>query len=204
MLTPRNDETSCNHQTSDEWRMRGSNPRPPACKADPVVNTLRRFSPLRRGFVNARIFASIAIAAAVCAVSTSPATAKPCAKHPVKTDSAKSKTVTRSACLKQYKRNKQKFPAAPIAWWEVKRRVPDYQTFLRIGRCEQPGSGEHGIKWTVTGPTYEGGLGFWHGTWDGWRPKHYPGNAGWATPQQQVLVADAVRDSVGISAWGCA
>lgn len=100
-------------------------------------------------------------------------------------------------------RKHQAFPSAPT-WQEVRARVPDWQTFIRIARCEQPGSGKYGVRWNVMGPRYEGGMGFFHQTWDGWRPRHYPGNAGSATPQQQILVADAVRDDVGISAWGCA
>jgi len=128
------------------------------------------------------------------AFSVSPAAAAPCAAH---------HGDAKKACVKQLKRDRLEFPPAPVTWPEVAKRVPDYQGFLRIGRCEQPGSGYAGVNWTVSGPTYEGGLGFFHGTWDGWRPKHYPGNAGWASPQQQVLVADAVRDSVGITAWGC-
>lgn len=132
--------------------------------------------------------------------------AKPCAKHPAKITAAQRAKgrATRAQCVRQWNRNHMAFPPAPVKWWEVKRRVSDYMTFIRIGRCEQPGRGQYGIRWDHTGPKYEGGLGFWHGTWDAWRPKHYPGNAGWASPQMQILVADAVRDDVGISAWGCA
>lgn len=151
----------------------------------------------------ATLTAALAAAAVVAlpVSDSSAATKRPCYLHTADT------TPTRAACLREYRakraRDAQPFPARPT-WRDVAKRVPDYATFLRIARCEQPGSGEHGVLWTVRGPRYEGGMGFFHATWDGWRPKHYPGNAGDATPQQQVLVADAVRDSVGISAWGCA
>jgi len=72
-----------------------------------------------------------------------------------------------------------------------------------MGRCEQPGDGWGGVRWDEHGPTYQGGLGFWHGTWDNWRPEDYPDNAGDATPEQQMIVADRVYDDVGASAWGC-
>lgn len=55
----------------------------------------------------------------------------------------------------------------------------------------------------MPGPTYQGGLGFYHATWDHWRPEDYPENAGDATPEQQMVVADAVYDEVGARAWGC-
>lgn len=96
------------------------------------------------------------------------------------------------------------FPARPT-WQDVKARVADWQTFIRIAKCEQPGRGAYGVKWaTPPGWRFQGGLGFAASTWDGWRPRHYPSDAGLATPQMQILVADAVRDSVGLSAWGCA
>ena len=88
-----------------------------------------------------------------------------------------------------------------------------YSTFIRIGRCEQPGSGYAGIDWTVSGPTYMGGLGFWYGTYAAWRPatwkafagkrKPTPANAGDAHWRLQMLVAARVADDVGFSAWGC-
>lgn len=75
--------------------------------------------------------------------------------------------------------------------------------WLAMGRCEQPGDGYGGVEWTIHGPTYEGGLGFYVSTWDHWRDATMPDNAGDASPAQQMLVADRVYDAVGASAWGC-
>jgi hypothetical protein len=79
----------------------------------------------------------------------------------------------------------------------------NWKTWIRIGRCEQPGSGAWGIRWNHPGPRYQGGLGFYSGTWDGYKPRGYPDNAGQATWRQQMNVANRVARSVGFSAWGC-
>ena len=79
----------------------------------------------------------------------------------------------------------------------------NWKTWIRIGRCEQPGRGAWGIRWNHPGPRYQGGLGFYSGTWDGFKPRGYPDNAGQATWRQQMNVANRVARSVGFSAWGC-
>ena len=57
---------------------------------------------------------------------------------------------------------------------------------MAIAACEQPGSGEGGVYWEHRGPTYEGGPGFWYGTWDTFKPAGAPDNAGDATVEQQL------------------
>ena len=91
-------------------------------------------------------------------------------------------------------------PAAQVS----KRQMPkNWRTWLRIGRCEQPGRGAWGIRWSHPGPTYGGGLGIYIGTWRHWKPKHYPSTPGAATWRQQMVVAERIRRDVGITAWGC-
>lgn len=69
-----------------------------------------------------------------------------------------------------------------------------------LAECERPGDG-----WNDNhGPVYEGKLGFAASTWDGWRDDSMPDNAGDATREQQIQVAERVAADVGISAWGCA
>lgn len=79
----------------------------------------------------------------------------------------------------------------------------NYSLWIKIGRCEQPGPGYRGIYWSHPGPTYQGGLGFYHGTWDAYKPKGYPADAGQATWRQQMRVANRVAAAVGFTAWGC-
>lgn len=90
-------------------------------------------------------------------------------------------------------------------WREVRRSlVPaNHDTWLRVGRCERPGSGYGGVEWTNRGPTFMGGLGFYFGTWGAWKPASYPANAGDATWRQQMVVANRVAADVGFTAWGC-
>jgi hypothetical protein len=91
-------------------------------------------------------------------------------------------------------------------WAKVKRSVlpRNHDLWIRIGRCEQPGSGYRGINWRHTGPTYQGGLGFWYGTWSGFKYPGMPSNAGYASWRQQMRVANRLYDAYGTSPWGCA
>jgi uncharacterized protein YabE (DUF348 family) len=68
----------------------------------------------------------------------------------------------------------------------------------RIAECETAGN------WGMQGPTYSGGLGFYNGTWDQFGGRDFAPNAGLATREEQIRVAENVRASVGISGWGCA
>lgn len=83
----------------------------------------------------------------------------------------------------------------------------DIDIWLAMGRCEQPGNEWGGVRWSHPGPTYQGGLGFWHGTWDQYKRGTSAAsidNAGQATPMQQIEVARKIRDKHGYRAWGCA
>jgi len=91
-------------------------------------------------------------------------------------------------------------------WRRVQRSLlpPNHDLWVRIGRCEQPGSGYKGVNWSHPGPTYQGGLGIWYGNWDALKPKGYPADAGQATWRQQMIVANKLAGIYGVSAWGCA
>jgi hypothetical protein len=82
---------------------------------------------------------------------------------------------------------------------EMKKRVPDWKKFINLGRCEQPGSGKYGVAWSHKGPTYGGGLGIYKHTWyaAGTPYRLWSGSI-----PETILVADAVRDKFGITAWG--
>lgn len=82
---------------------------------------------------------------------------------------------------------------------------PDWDIWMAMGACEQPGNGVGGVNWSHRGPTYQGGLGFWYGTWASYGGRILGiSNAGDATPEEQIWVARRVRDAHGYSAWGCA
>lgn len=92
-----------------------------------------------------------------------------------------------------------------LRWKRVKRSIlpANHDLWVTIGRCEQPGSGYMGVNWSHTGPTYQGGLGFWYGTWSGFKYPNMPSNAGYATWRQQMKVANRLYRMYGTSPWGC-
>ena len=83
------------------------------------------------------------------------------------------------------------------AWWEW---LPD--KWARIGACET-GYGKRPGQWTWNSGTYQGAFGFYHGTWDQYKPKGAPSEAYLATPRQQYQCALNVYYAHGYGAWGC-
>ncbi|MFA5882888.1 MAG: transglycosylase family protein [Acidimicrobiia bacterium] len=68
----------------------------------------------------------------------------------------------------------------------------------RIAECETGGN------WGMQGPLYSGGLGFYNNTWDAFGGRDFASNAGLASREEQIIVAERVRSGVGITGWGCA
>lgn len=66
-----------------------------------------------------------------------------------------------------------------------------------IARCET------GSNWNMQGDTYSGGVGFANSTWDGFGGRQFASNAGAATKEQQIIVAERVYRRYGLSGWGC-
>lgn len=77
---------------------------------------------------------------------------------------------------------------------------PDVAAWYRIGVCE---SGRNPPNWQHNSGTYQGALGFYHGTWDGWNDFGFPSEAYLATPGQQMYVADNLYSDYGLTGWGC-
>ena len=130
---------------------------------------------------------------------------RPCYRHhdftePTKRECLKRYRQVRRAEEKQARRDRLKWPPMPVTKRDVQVRVPDWYRFVRLGRCEQPGSGKYGdgVRWHVRA-TWGGGVGLYHQTWRvaGSPYAVHNGNK-WAT----ILVSDAIRDRFGITAWG--
>jgi resuscitation-promoting factor RpfB len=68
----------------------------------------------------------------------------------------------------------------------------------RIAACETQGN------WSMQGPSFSGGVGFAHSTWSSFGGSEFAPNAGQASREQQIIVAERVRARVGMRAWGCA
>jgi hypothetical protein len=77
-----------------------------------------------------------------------------------------------------------------------------YGVWDRLAQCETGGNWSWGSQYV--NPTFEGGIGFYHGTWLAYRPAGYPDHAYLATRVQQINVGRRVLAAVGPNAWGCA
>ena len=77
-------------------------------------------------------------------------------------------------------------------------QVPRDSIWDRIAACETQGN------WSMRGPSFSGGVGFANSTWSSFGGTEFAPNAGDATREQQIIVAERVRARVGMGAWGCA
>lgn len=77
-------------------------------------------------------------------------------------------------------------------------RAADEAVWDRLAQCETGGN------WNMQGSRYSGGLGFYNGTWDSFGGREFASNAGMATREQQITVAERVRARYGYTGWGCA
>ena len=67
-----------------------------------------------------------------------------------------------------------------------------------IAACETQGN------WSMRGSSFSGGVGFSNAAWDSFGGRQFAPNAGQATRDEQIVVAERIRSSVGLGAWGCA
>jgi hypothetical protein len=66
-----------------------------------------------------------------------------------------------------------------------------------IANCETGGN------WSMQGSRFSGGLGFANTTWSSFGGGQFAANAGQATREQQIVVAERVYARYGLSGWGC-
>jgi hypothetical protein len=66
-----------------------------------------------------------------------------------------------------------------------------------IARCETNGN------WSMHGAKFSGGLGFYNGTWNAFGGRQFAANAGDASREAQIVVAERVYARYGLSGWGC-
>ncbi len=67
----------------------------------------------------------------------------------------------------------------------------------KIAQCETGGN------WSFHGSQYSGGLGIYHGTWNGFGGRQFASTPDGATKLQQIEVAERIRKKHGFGAWGC-
>lgn len=172
-------QTPCYQVTSGEWRMRESNPRPPACKADFGPAPRSFFSTICRSSLLGRISAYAAVGAAMCVLSASASAAPGYKKNPTWQDF--------------------KSEATPY----------EYSTLKRIALCEMgSGPKVKGSPWRVrwsrgrTLPRYSSAFGIWNGNFA--ETKRITGLP-WPTanPAAEATHALALARRYGFSAWAC-
>jgi len=66
-----------------------------------------------------------------------------------------------------------------------------------LAHCESAGN------WNVV-DRFGGGLGIYIGTWHMFNGDEFASNPGYATKDQQIVVAERVYARFGLSGWGCA
>ena len=66
-----------------------------------------------------------------------------------------------------------------------------------IAECETGGN------WSMQGSSYSGGVGFANTTWSGYGGGEFAPNAGQASREEQIVVAERVHAEHGLSGWGC-
>jgi hypothetical protein len=66
-----------------------------------------------------------------------------------------------------------------------------------IAQCETASN------WHMQGAKFSGGLGFYNGTWSSFGGGQFAPNAGMASREQQIVVAERVYARYGLSGWGC-
>jgi hypothetical protein len=87
--------------------------------------------------------------------------------------------------------------------WQWKWQVWLPDKWQRIGACET-GYGKRPGRWDWNSGTYQGAFGFYHGSWDQFKPvSWWPRDAHLATPWQQYQTALAIWRRYGFSGWGC-
>lgn len=77
----------------------------------------------------------------------------------------------------------------------VRRLTAANTVWDRLAECETGGNWKHRTS------TYQGGLGFHHGSWDAYRPKGFPREAYLATREEQIAVGKRILADVGWGAW---
>jgi hypothetical protein len=78
---------------------------------------------------------------------------------------------------------------------------PTYREAFGPGVWDSLAVCETGGNWQHVNSTYQGGLGFYHGSWDAYRPRGWPADAHRASREEQIAVGRLILSDVGWSAW---
>ncbi|HEY7134002.1 MAG TPA: transglycosylase family protein [Acidimicrobiia bacterium] len=151
---------------------------------------------------HARLLADVALAHALVPVATPDGVARDPQGRAMSTRYA---LATRRAQLVEQEAARRHDAEARVATWIAAaaaqaaqvRQVND-AVWDRLAQCETGGN------WGLHGARFSGGLGIFNGTWDAFGGREFASNAGSATRDQQIAVAERIRARFGYTGWGCA
>jgi hypothetical protein len=164
----------------------------------------------RRRAVRIAVAASVSFAVTTTGVGTAFALAREARDEPVAVDEApRTAHVPVDAALVSRARleNERALRAAQLAHdLQVAQYLAAVAEYYRpktgvdwdgIAQCETGGN------WSMQGSRFSGGLGFYNGTWSSFGGREFAANAGQATREEQIVVAERVYARHGLSGWGC-
>lgn len=108
--------------------------------------------------------------------------------------------VSRERKREQERQRALQFVAALAQRAEYERLVAQAQrerTWDELARCESGGDWDVVDRWG-------GGLGIYIRTWEGFGGREFASNPGYATKEQQIIVAERIYARYGFDGWGCA
>jgi len=156
-----------------------------------MVPGLRRVLTLAVSLFAVASFTGSAVEAAPASKASSVRVAST-ARGAVVTNASAISRASKSAAVAQPARLDPALLAA-IAAEQARRQVWDRMAFCETRQ-----------NWSMRGASYSGGLGIANSTWTAFGGQEFASNAGLATRDQQIVIAERIRVRYGYHAWGCA
>ena len=166
-----------------------------------------------RGLVAVVGVTAVGAAAAVAPSSDAPVSAAPPGARPVMADPAPPASIESPPLSEQLRvqaaaeDDTREAPMPADSTESPEPAEPARSVWDRLADCESgEWTGDGGFvqgsaSWSATAGTFEGGLQFHPGTWDGFKDPGMPAAAYDATRAQQIAVAERVLDAQGWRAW---
>jgi hypothetical protein len=146
---------------------------------------------------DARILADAALANALVPIATPEGLARDPQGRAMTTHYSIETRRARESALREKEQRTAALFAAAVARAARERRANE-AVWDRLARCETGGN------WHMRGSRFSGGLGIHNGTWSAFGGRRFASNAGLATREQQIIVAERIRARYGYTGWGCA
>jgi Transglycosylase-like domain len=187
------------HISLESYKRRGVLPRPFSAEEDDLSRIPRR--PFAPAVVALAAFLGVTAGTSVGALTVAAGDEEP-PRPPPKAPLAVDPPLARASAAVERARAEQQMNAAVFEQAMFERAAAEKakrdSIWDAIAACETQGN------WSMRGPSFSGGVGFANSTWSSFGGTEFAPNAGQATREQQIIVAERVRARVGMGAWGCA